>query len=110
LSASGGTPPYLWSATGLPAGLAINRATGDISGIPSQTGSFPVSVTVIDSSIGSFQLSATARFTISVVSAPQPPLQITGATLPAGTVGQPYSYVISANGGAGNPYTFTITT
>ncbi len=110
LSASGGTLPYLWNATGLPAGLAINRTTGDISGIPSQTGSFPVSVTVVDGAVGTFQASATARFTISVVNAPQPPLQITGATLPAGTVGQPYSYVISANGGSGNPYTFTIAT
>ena len=33
-TASGGTPPYTWSAMGLPAGMTINALTGQISGVP----------------------------------------------------------------------------
>ncbi len=34
VQADGGTPPYQWSATGLPPGLAIDQASGRISGTP----------------------------------------------------------------------------
>jgi hypothetical protein len=34
VQAAGGTPPYQWSATGLPPGLAIDQASGRISGTP----------------------------------------------------------------------------
>jgi subtilisin family serine protease len=49
LTASGGTPPYSWSAFGLPAGLSINPATGEITGIPTTAGTSAVTVTVTDS-------------------------------------------------------------
>ena len=48
LSATGGTPPYTWSATGLPTGLSINSSTGLISGTPSATGTFNVTATARD--------------------------------------------------------------
>ncbi len=48
MAASGGKPPYQWSATGLPAGVAINPA-GLVAGTPVADGSFPVAVTVTDS-------------------------------------------------------------
>jgi uncharacterized protein (TIGR03437 family) len=37
LTASGGTPPYIWSATGLPFGLALS-STGVLSGTPTSVG------------------------------------------------------------------------
>jgi hypothetical protein len=47
LSASGGTAPYTWSATGLPPGLTIS-SSGLISGTPSTAGSYSVTATARD--------------------------------------------------------------
>jgi hypothetical protein len=47
LSASGGTGPYTFTATGLPAGLSISSG-GLISGTPSAAGSFSVTATARD--------------------------------------------------------------
>ncbi|HEY0639316.1 MAG TPA: S8 family peptidase [Pseudonocardiaceae bacterium] len=48
MSASGGTTPYTWSATGLPAGLTINSSSGLISGTPSTVANYSVTVTARD--------------------------------------------------------------
>ena len=48
LRASGGTTPYTWRASGLPAGLSVNASTGVVSGTPSVTGTSDVTVTVTD--------------------------------------------------------------
>src|SRR6266403_92936 len=52
LAATGGAPPYQWSvASGtLPPGLALNAASGMLSGTPSLGGQFDFSVQVSDSS------------------------------------------------------------
>lgn len=47
LNASGGIAPYTWAATGLPSGLTCS-ASGLISGTPSASGSFNVSITCTD--------------------------------------------------------------
>lgn len=47
-TATGGTTPYTWSATSLPAGLSLS-SSGLLSGTPSSAGSFSVTVTVTDS-------------------------------------------------------------
>ncbi len=55
LNANGGTPPYFWSSTALPPGLALtpSGATAALSGIPSLTGTFTFTVTLTDSAGGS---------------------------------------------------------
>ncbi|WP_329045425.1 M4 family metallopeptidase [Amycolatopsis sp. NBC_01488] len=62
LSASGGTAPYTWSATGLPAGLSINASTGTISGTATTAGSSSVTVTAKDAA----NKTGTASFTWTV--------------------------------------------
>lgn len=50
LAAQGGTPPYTWSVAAgqLPAGITLSSA-GVLSGIPSTTGDFNITVQVTDS-------------------------------------------------------------
>ena len=76
LTASGGLQPLSWSATGLPAGLNIDPASGEISGTPTDVKAMAakatplnVVVTVLDSS--SPQLQATQTFTLTVAAAAQ---------------------------------------
>src|SRR6185437_3409890 len=48
MHATGGTAPYTWSATGLPAGLSINSSSGVISGTPTTANTYNVTVTATD--------------------------------------------------------------
>jgi Putative Ig domain len=50
LEASGGNPPYIWSAR-LPRGLHLNKTTGLISGVAKHPGNFVVKVTLRDQKI-----------------------------------------------------------
>lgn len=49
LEAGGGTPPYTFGATGLPPGLDLVATTGQILGVLTTAGVFPVTFTVTDS-------------------------------------------------------------
>jgi hypothetical protein len=65
-SASGGTTPYTWTATGLPTGLSINASTGLVSGTPTAAGSFSAKLTANDAG----KLSGSASFTWTTGTAP----------------------------------------
>ena len=100
LAATGGVgAPYTWSATGLPAGLTIANNSGLIAGIPRASGTFTVAVTVGDLSAAA----ATQNYTLLIASAN---LVFSGATLANGSVGIPYTSVVSVMGGIG-PYSYT---
>ena len=101
LAASGGKPPYAWtvSAGTLPAGLSL-AADGAISGTPTTAGVSPFTVRVTDSATQS----STRQLQITINAPPAP--NITSSTLPAGTVGQPYSATLAATGGT-PPYSWT---
>ncbi|MFT4064101.1 autotransporter domain-containing protein [Paraburkholderia sp.] len=48
VAVTGGTSPYTYAATGLPAGLSISSSSGTISGTPTASGNFTVAVTATD--------------------------------------------------------------
>ena len=100
VSATGGTTPYTWSATGLPAGLSINSGTGLISGTPTSSGTASVTVLLSDSGGQNIQ----APYSLQIASV----LTISTTSLPAGRVQQSYSATVSANGGT-TPYTWSAT-
>ncbi len=64
LSASGGTAPYTWTATGLPPGITVSSQSGVVSGTPTTAGTYSVTATATGSA-GSGSGSATFTFTIS---------------------------------------------
>ncbi len=106
-TATGGTSPITWSATGLPAGLAIGASTGVISGTPSGSGaSTNVVVTATDAGAGALnQTQSTAALTLTVI----PTLALTTTTLPSGTVGTAYPATTLAATGGVTPYTWSAT-
>ena len=106
MMAAGGPVPYVWSLVGtaLPAGLALNAATGQILGTTSSPeGGFAQNVSVTDAR------GRVARRTLGLaVSLPPPPsLSIGPLTVPNGRVGQSYSASFSATGGTPG-YTITV--
>lgn len=103
LLAAGGTPGFTWTITsgGLPAGLALDRNSGAITGTPTEAGTFGISVRAVDSS--SPQQSATTSLSLTVI----PALVITTGSLPNGTDGIPYSSSAAVAGGA-PPYVWSI--
>jgi hypothetical protein len=84
-----GTPAPTFSATGLPATLSINSATGIISGTPTAPGTYTVSVTAVNSAA-----SVSKTLTLQINDSPA----ITTASLPTGTVGTAYSQTVTATG------------
>ena len=105
LSVSGGAAPYAWSVIvgSLPGGISLNAGSGVLSGTPTAANAFSFTVEVIDKN----KASTTKAFSLTIA-ATAPGLSITtGSTLPGGTVGMPYSYVLTAAGGT-PPYSWAL--
>ena len=107
LAATGGVAPYTWSlSTGaLPTGLSLNTTTGAITGTPTVSGTFAITVQVTDNASPT-RVSATKA--LSIVVAPAA-LTISTSSLPGVTIGTAYSQTLAATGGVA-PYTWSLST
>jgi hypothetical protein len=90
---SGGIGTTGFSLTGaLPTGLTFTGAT--LSGTPTQSGSFPITVTATDSNNCTGERNYTLVINCQTIS-------ILPATIPAGTAGSVYSQTFTSSGGVG---------
>jgi hypothetical protein len=101
LAATGGSLPYTWSATDLPPGLQLDPETGELSGSPSEQGTFTFTVQVQDTA------GATGTASLSLSVGPAPPPVITTDTLPDGTLDAEYSATLTATSGV-PPYAWSV--
>ncbi|WP_078004317.1 autotransporter domain-containing protein [Izhakiella australiensis] len=65
-TASGGSGPYTYSASGLPPGLSLNPASGEVSGSPVSAGTYTFQITATDSA----SYSVNASYTLVVNALP----------------------------------------
>nr|WP_099206288.1 putative Ig domain-containing protein [Xanthomonas citri] len=104
--ATGGTAPYSYavSAGTLPAGIALDPATGGLSGTPTAAGTFTFTLTVSDST-PSPAAQASRSYSLSIAA---PQVVVAPTTLSGATRGTAYSQTLSASGGTA-AYTYAIT-
>jgi serine protease len=104
MTASGGTAPYTWSATGLPTGLSIGSSTGTISGTPSAAGTFSVTVTAHDSASNTGSTSFTWTISTSGGGCSSPGQKLLNPGFESGNVNWSASAgVIGQYGSSGEP-------
>jgi large repetitive protein len=114
LIASGGVQPYTWTVTpgALPPGVTFSTSPSpNFSGTPTTAGTYPITITVTDST--GTTASESGSIVISPAGTPPPPapLQIVapgGTSDDVGTVGQSFLETLEASGGV-YPYTWTVT-
>ena len=100
-SVGGGTGSYSWSVTGsLPTGLTINPSTGEISGTPTASGTYPFNLVATDADLQQ----ATQSESVTIAADPS----ITSVVLPGGEVGVSYDMTPTVAGGTGS-YTWSVT-
>ncbi|WP_084288961.1 Ig-like domain-containing protein [Pedobacter nyackensis] len=101
-TATGGTGPYTYVGANTPPGLTFDPGTNQISGKPTQSGSFNTTVTVTDAT----GATVTQNYHINI----QGLLVLPGATLANGTVGTPYptQTLPGVSAGGTSPYTYSV--
>ncbi len=106
VNVTGGKSPYHWKLTTgtLPVGITLSGSTGAIAGMSSQTGPFPLTVQVTDSSWPT-NLTTTQSYTLLGSST----LEVTTPLLPEITAGENYDTAVSVIGGT-TPYHWSLST
>ena len=94
---------YTFSTVSNLDGLTLNSA-GVLSGNPTASGLFPITITATDSNNATGSQTNTLVINPAIVVSPT---SVTGLAI--GTAGKPYNQTISASGGAGGSYTFNTT-
>ncbi|WP_244788271.1 putative Ig domain-containing protein [Cupriavidus pauculus] len=103
---TGGTAPFSYSATGLPAGLNLNPATGLLSGTPTVAGPSTFTIQATDSSNGAGgAISVTQSYSLTIAT---PTVTVGPVSVSNPTAGIAYSQTLVGAGGAA-PYAFAIT-
>ena len=124
LSIVGGVNPYTWaiSAGSLPTGLSLNSATGVISGTPTVSGLYNVTITATDTlgstnsqiysdTVGEVQVQSitivndTSAYGVGVRNVPQPTLNLTVGNTVLACVSSYESISLSLTDNLGNVYT-----
>ncbi len=92
---SASNAPTSFGASGLPAGLSVDSATGGISGTPLVPGAYAIAIWA-SNAVGTG--TAALALTITGAAAAGAPPQITGGAVVPGSVGLPFAYQIVAVG------------
>ncbi len=104
--ASGGMAPYVFAFGGvaaLPAGLSADAGTATLSGTPSESGVYEITVEVTDGAGGKIE----AAYSFEVFPPETEIVITTGSPLPQGEEGTPYSVKLQAQGGL-EPYSWGV--
>lgn len=108
LVASGGTAPYTFTATGLPNGLSI--VGSNITGTPTQAGTFTVGITATDATTPT-PIASLDRTLSLAIAVPDKTAQTITFTQPAGIAFKSGTTVaLTASASSGLPVTFASTT
>ena len=99
---NGGIDPITWSESGaLPPGLSFNTTTGVISGTPTQSGTFPITVTAHDANGCS---GTGSQYNLIIIC---PAITVTNPVVTTGTVNVAFSQTFTQSGGFGTT-TFSV--
>lgn len=104
---SNATPPVVYTATGLPAGLAINGSSGLITGTPQAAGTFVGSVSLTS---GGFTNSAAISITIAAAAGTPSISSGSTLTLTVGTAMPTYTVTATVPTGANPVTSFNVST
>jgi hypothetical protein len=99
--ATGGTSPYHYTISGgqLPAGMSLS-AGGLLTGTPTAGGVFPITVLATDAD----SVTGSQTYSLTILA---PTITVAPSTLPAASIGVPYTQSFTAAGGT-SPYTYVL--
>jgi hypothetical protein len=101
-SATGGIPTYVWSSSTLPSGVSLNSTTGVLSGTPTESGNFTVSITVGD--VRGLTYNVSRQFVLTIVDSD---LRIVTTSLMDAYSNEAYEDTLTAVEGT-TPYTWSL--